>query len=134
LTWVRIPHAPPNKKENEMSDQLPVESIVTTLNVTDKAMMTHLITFLIQTISAIEHLENKKKVIEVLLTNWEDKFKSTINIVKKATAQTYAENQKEDEDVWGIIVDASNTHIDDLIKNFKERMEKAIFKSMNIVT
>jgi hypothetical protein len=117
-----------------MSEQMPTESIVTTLNITDKAMMTHLIIFLIQTISAIEHLDDKKKVVDALLIHWEDKFRSTIEVIKKATAQTYAENQKEDEDVWRIIVDASNTHIDDLVKNFKKRIKKTILQSMNIVT
>lgn len=116
-----------------MSDQLPAESIVTALNVTDKGMMTHLITFLIQTISAIEHLDDKKKVVDVLLSNWVQKFGATIDVVKKATAKTYAENQKEDEDIWNIIVDVSNTHIDESVINFKKRIKKAILDSMNIV-
>jgi len=109
------------------------EAIAPVLNVTERIMYTHLLTFLIQYIASVQHITDKNQLVYSLLNAWQSKFNQSINIIKRATAETYAEAKEEDQDVWNIILDASNMHIPNLTKEFSEVLRTMILKNLKLV-
>jgi hypothetical protein len=109
------------------------EVIAPRLNVTEELMYTHLLTFLIQYLASVQHITDKNQLVYSLLNAWQAKFNQGINIVKRATAETYAEEKEEDQDVWNIILDVSNIHIEGLSKQFSENVRARILKNLKLV-
>jgi len=105
----------------------------TTLKITNDIMKNHMITFLIQYVAAIQNIQDRQQLVLELMNTWEKKFQQSVNIVKKATAQTYAEQNEEDEDVWNIIFDATNMHVDDLVSEFSEKMKEMLLQNLKII-
>ena len=109
------------------------EVIVPRLNITEELMYTHLLTFFIQYLASVQHITDKNQLVHSLLNAWQTKFNQSVNIVKRATAETYAETKEEDQDVWDIILDVSNIHIEDLSKQFSENVRTRILKNLKLV-
>ena len=112
-----------------MSEQVPAPI----LNVTEEVMIIHLVTFMIQYIASIQHITDKQQLVYEIFHSWEKKFNQSINMVKKATAETLAEDQEEDQDIWNIILDINNTHVEDVTKEFLEKMRTRILKNLKLV-
>ncbi len=109
-----------------------VEPKTPTFNITESVMTNHLITFLIQYIQASQNITNTKELIDMLLLSWQGKFAQAIDVVKYSTAKTYAQNHEESEDVWNIIMDATNSHVEVQSSEFAEKLKKVIYQNLKI--
>ena len=54
-------------------------------------------------------------------------------MVKKATAGTYADVREEGEDVWNIILDINNTHVENVTKEFLETVRDKVLKNLKLI-
>lgn len=102
------------------------------LNINNSIMKNHMITFLIQYIAATQSITDKRQLVEEIMYAWEKKFAQSMARIKKAAAHTYAERLDDDEDVWNILTDVSNMHIDGLSKDFSEKMKLMLLENLNL--
>jgi hypothetical protein len=102
------------------------------LNVNENIMKNHMITFLFKYIAAIQHIKDNRIVIHELMDAWEKSFQKSIKRVKKAAAEVYSEKLNEDEDVWDIIVDVNNSHIENMSKEFIEKMKNMLLENIKL--
>lgn len=102
------------------------------LNVNNSIMKNHLITFLVQYIAAVQNIKHKRQLVEEIMYTWEKKFEESLSKVKKVAARTYAEKLDDDEDVWDIITDVNNMHIEGLTKDFAQKIKELLLENLKL--
>jgi hypothetical protein len=115
-----------------MAEQGHPEPAPAVLNVNDEIMKNHMITFLLQYIAAVQNIKDRRQLIYELMHAWEKKFYQSIDRVKKAASRTYAEKLDEDEDVWDIITDINNMHVEGLTRDFAEKMTNMLLENLKL--
>jgi len=106
--------------------------IAPTLQISNDMMKNHMITFLLQYIAAVQHITDKRQLVCELFDTWQKKFMQSIETVKQSTSRFYAEKAEEDEDVWRVLLDANNYHIESISKEFSEKIKEMLIKNLNL--
>lgn len=99
----------------------------------DNTILTnHLLTYMVKYISIIQNTSDKEKLINELIDLWERKVLDSVEIVKKNAVKSYSETSDEGEDIWNILMDASNMHIEDEIIDFGEKLKIMLKENLKL--